>query len=596
MNAWRRLSIATKLPLVLGTLLVIVLGSMTLAAYWEVRRSALEASSERLGYAAQTIANAIGDPPSQGQRYSGLRALSRAPAVSAYLRTPDSLHAAPAADTISTHIESVSRGRASVELWSSEGQRLLQSGHPLPALQPAAVQEMASLIIDTTNFAIGPLQLVGDSLYLTLVMRVMNPERAVGYLIERRPVTASSSAVSLLNNLIGSEARLLVGNAAGDVWTDFSVPVPGPPIDLRGRTGLVEYTREGIHPVFARVVPTPNTPWLTVVEFPRDTVLAPSLAFLGRAGTLSIALIAVGVLAALLVSRQLSVPLQRVTTAAEAIAAGNLAKRVQSNRLDEVGRLATSFNTMAQQVEEGRRELEQRVLERTSALQAANRELEAFSYSVSHDLRAPLRAIGGFANILIEDHSEHLPTDVQRRLEVIVRNSRQMGQLIDDLLAFSRLGRQQLVRTNVDMSALAQSVAEDARRADPDREIELVIKPLPSAHGEPVLLRQVLTNLIHNAFKFTSARRPARVEIGHQQQDGQVTYYVKDNGVGFDMQYAEKLFGVFQRLHLPEQFEGTGVGLAIVQRIIERHGGRVWAEAVVDQGATFFFSLPVNAS
>ncbi len=237
-------------------------------------------------------------------------------------------------------------------------------------------------------------------------------------------------------------------------------------------------------------------------------------------------------------------------------------------------------------------ELERRVEERTSALEASNRELEAFSYSVSHDLRAPLRAIAGFSRILLEDHAESLPTEAQDYLNVITRNSKQMGQLIDDLLMFSRLGRQQISQTAVDMTGLAKSIGEEALQANTGRNVEFVVEDLPPAHGERALIRQVFENLIQNAIKFTRTREPARIEVGFKRGDGEDIYYVRDNGVGFDMRYVDKLFGVFQRLHRAEEFEGTGVGLAIVQRIVNRHGGRVWAESAPDQGATFYFSMP----
>jgi len=228
------------------------------------------------------------------------------------------------------------------------------------------------------------------------------------------------------------------------------------------------------------------------------------------------------------------------------------------------------------------------------ALQATNAELESFSYSVSHDLRAPLRAIHGFARILLEDHKAQLDPEAQRLLGVIDQNTRRMGQLIDDLLAFSRLGRTDIATGPVDMKELAQIVADEIQRGESGRNgsLEIRIDPLPPARGDRGLLRQVMSNLLQNAAKFTRDRANARIEVGSRPDGGQTVYYVKDNGAGFDARYADKLFGVFQRLHSTEQFDGTGVGLAIVKRIVQRHGGRVWAEGKVDQGATFYFTLP----
>jgi PAS domain S-box-containing protein len=237
-------------------------------------------------------------------------------------------------------------------------------------------------------------------------------------------------------------------------------------------------------------------------------------------------------------------------------------------------------------------ELEQRVIERTSELEAANKELEAFSYSVSHDLRAPLRAIDGFGRILLEDHQKGLGPEGRRLLGVISGETRRMGQLVDDLLAFSRLGRQRLEASDVNMTALAEVVfAEQSKLVSP-REIRLDLGPLSPARGDRAMLRVALTNLVSNAIKFTAARNPAVIEISSRPEGDRTVYSVKDNGVGFDMTYAHKLFGVFQRLHSAEEFEGTGVGLALTQRVIQRHGGRVWAEGKVGEGATFEFSLP----
>ncbi|MCX5893368.1 MAG: GAF domain-containing protein, partial [Deltaproteobacteria bacterium] len=237
-------------------------------------------------------------------------------------------------------------------------------------------------------------------------------------------------------------------------------------------------------------------------------------------------------------------------------------------------------------------ELEQRVRERTAQLEAANREMEAFSYSVSHDLKAPIRAIDGFSKMLMVEHAAQLDPKALRLLEVVRHNTGYMGQLIDDLLALSRLGRREIRKTRLDLAAMSVAVFNEIKAGNPERRVELTVQDLPSTYGDPSLIRQVLVNLLSNAFKFTNRSEIAVIEVGGRRADGENVYYVKDNGVGFDMRYQEKLFGVFQRLHKQGEFEGTGVGLAIVQRILLRHGGRTWAEGQVGEGATFFFALP----
>jgi GAF domain-containing protein len=269
-----------------------------------------------------------------------------------------------------------------------------------------------------------------------------------------------------------------------------------------------------------------------------------------------------------------------------------LATAIYQARLFEV--LEQACRERQDAVEEVRRlnkELEQRVRQRTAELEAANKELEAFSYSVSHDLRAPLRAINGFSRILLEEHAPYLSDDAQRYLHIVRDSAQEMGQLIDDLLIFSRLGRQPLTRQRVALTDLVRQALEELRSEREGRCVDLVIGELPVCQADPVLLKQVFVNLLANALKFTRRREVASIEIGCREVGAEAVYFVKDNGVGFDMQYATKLFGVFQRLHRAEDYEGTGVGLAIVQRVIHRHGGRVWAEAAVDHGATFAFTL-----
>ena len=236
-------------------------------------------------------------------------------------------------------------------------------------------------------------------------------------------------------------------------------------------------------------------------------------------------------------------------------------------------------------------ELERRVLERTAQLQASNQELEAFAYSASHDLRAPLRGIRGFSELLLDQHAGQLDAEGQDLLRRACAASQRMNSLIDDLLKLSRVGRSDLQWQRVDLSTLAESVAAELRQAEPERALDLLITPNLRASGDEHLLRIVLDNLLRNAWKFTCHQPRARIEFGFSAEP-EPAFFVRDNGVGFDMAHAGKLFGVFQRLHSISEFPGTGVGLAIVQRIILRHRGRVWAAGVVNQGATFYFTLP----
>jgi light-regulated signal transduction histidine kinase (bacteriophytochrome) len=238
-------------------------------------------------------------------------------------------------------------------------------------------------------------------------------------------------------------------------------------------------------------------------------------------------------------------------------------------------------------------ELEQRVQQRTAQLEGTNKELEAFCYSVSHDLRAPLRTIRGFSEVLLEQYRPQLDARGQDYLRRTCDAGLQMDKLIEDLLKLSRVGRSEIQHADVNLSAVAQEIATDLAKGDSDRTVEFVISPAVAAKGDERLLRLVLDNLLRNAWKFTRKRTDARIEFGRENGENS-PYFVRDNGVGFDMTYAGKLFGVFQRLHSGAEFAGSGVGLAIVQRVINRHGGRVWADAKVNSGATFYFTLPSN--
>jgi len=237
------------------------------------------------------------------------------------------------------------------------------------------------------------------------------------------------------------------------------------------------------------------------------------------------------------------------------------------------------------------RELEQRVSQRTAQLEAANQELEAFAYSVAHDLRAPLRAVDGFGQILSEHSASQLDPEGLRLLGVIRRETARMGQLIEDLLRFSRVGRCPMTAAAIDMTALVSAVFAECAAEASERKVRFHLSPLPPARSDPAMIRQVLANLLSNAIKYTRPRAIAEIEVGGRTEANENVYWIKDNGVGFDLKQSGKLFGVFQRLHSARDFEGTGVGLALVQRIIHRHGGRVWAESKPNQGACFYFTL-----
>lgn len=241
-----------------------------------------------------------------------------------------------------------------------------------------------------------------------------------------------------------------------------------------------------------------------------------------------------------------------------------------------------------------RKRTEAELKKRKEELEHTNNELESFSYSISHDLRSPLRAIDGYARMILKRRGDQIDEETQNQFNLIRENARNMSNLIDDLLAFSRFGRQGMTFSLIDMESLLSEVWDEIQKADPEQSIGLKMERLPPAMGDPALIKQVLRNILGNAVRFTKNRERALIEVGSSENPNEIVYFIKDNGIGFDMSYYDKLFGVFQRLHSSDDYEGTGIGLSIVQRIIQRHGGRVWAESKVNEGAAFYFSLPTQ--
>lgn len=342
-------------------------------------------------------------------------------------------------------------------------------------------------------------------------------------------------------------------------------------------------------------------------------------------------LIAVTIISSLTISHAITGPIRLLQNGATAIGIGNLNHRIKLQNDDEFTNLSNAFNVMATKLSDSyhtleneiaerrlaeialqkiqgdleervlertaeldrlNQELEKRVADRTAQLELTNRELESFAYSVSHDLRAPLRSIDGFSRILLEDSADQLDDDGKKNLEIIRTSTQRMGQLIDDLLQLSVITRSQFTTQPVDLSALVNTVIESLIKANPHRLIQLTIQPDCLAVANENLMRIALENLIGNAWKFSSTRAESKIEFGRQLQNDHPVYFIRDNGVGFDMKYVSKLFGAFERLHTSIEFPGTGIGLATVQRIIHRHGGKIWIEGRLNEGATVYFTIP----
>ena len=586
---WSNLSIRHRLPLLMAALLFGVIVVSTWASYRGVKESGLQVGRERLLHLTQQFASML--QQSATKLNDKTFAVANDPAVRAFLRSNSATTRAGALDSLKQFVAPQDSNNLQVELWTADRSLALTVPENLAPVPSDLNSEFNQCASDPFKSA-GTIRVLKDAVAYPSVAAVKDDAgKPIGYLVRWRKLSATPEARKQLTELLGSETTLYLGNSQGDVWTDLGKVAAKPPVSLSSTVEITTYKRDK-DSVIALGRPVSGTPWFVMVEIPERMLVAGAGRFLRRMILIGLILFAIGVGSALALSRGITRPLVLLTKAASAISRGNYSQVVDLRRNDELGTLAQAFNTMTAQVRESQRNLEQKISARTAELETSNRELESFSYSVSHDLRAPLRAIDGFSRILAEDHSNKLDADALRVLDVIRTNTKQMGRLIDDLLTFSRLGRKPIERSPVDMEELVRDISAQIGSADPESAPRFEMGQLQAAYGDPALLRQVVFNLLSNAAKYSRENQAPQVQISCERQNGENIYYVKDNGVGFDMNYANKLFGVFQRLHGPEEFEGTGVGLAIVQRIIHRHGGRVGAEGKVNEGATFYFTLP----
>jgi signal transduction histidine kinase len=481
-----------------------------------------------------------------------------------------------------------------IELLDQNRVPVLRSGKSAVDVKVPVKDVLKVTPVGPDSCKIGKLYIEKGATYYPVIATVTDNGHTIGYIVCWQRLLASPQAVAQFSQLMGTGAKLYIGNTDGSVWTDMIRPVTGPPFKVNHILDLIEYTDHDGGARLAKAQPIPPTSWVAAIEFSEQSMLSGISSFIKWIFIFGALLTAVGILAAWIMSRNITRPLKQLTIAAKEISQGNYSSAVSINvdSDDELGELATAFNVMSAEIFHMWQNLDNKVKERTIQLELVNKELEAFSYSVSHDLRTPLRAISGYSIMLKEDYEEKLDAEGKRIIGNVIANARMMGQLIDDLLAFSRLGKKELVSTQIDMQLLATNVVNELLQHDLEKDYQISIGLLPSIEADQGMIKQVLINLLSNAIKYSSKETRPEIEIGSKDEETRTIYYVKDNGVGFDMAYAGKLFGVFQRLHSQEEFEGTGVGLALVKRIIDKHKGEVWAEGLENMGATFYFSLP----
>ena len=582
------LSIQQRLPLLICILLLSIIIIFSLASYIGVKKAAFEIGKDRLNTLTEQLSSMLGQS-AQTVIVTTKAAAAQEP-IKKYLQS-----GGKESDSAALKLMQNLRLDSSwvlVELLNADKQTMLRSGLAGIVITLNLDSIISSLPLGPDSSKVGKIYSAGDSMYYPIIATVSEKKQVIGYLVRWKVQKATPQSIALFSQLLGANAMLYIGNADGSLWTNLINPVTAPPIDAKHINNFFEYSREG-NRVIATARPIANTQWLVLIEVSQQTVLEAANRFLRWVIVIGAVLIVIGIFIAWLMSRNITQPLNKLSAAASAIADGDYSSSVEVHRKDELGKLARAFNTMAVQVNNAQQNLEKKVEESTVQLEIANKELEAFSYSVSHDLRAPLRAVSGYSMILKEDYGTKLDAEANRITDTIISNANMMGQLIDDLIAFSKIGKKDNMQQRVNMKEVAESCMTALLQHEPENKYHVLIDSIPDCIGDENLIRQVWTNLISNAIKYSSNEPEPRIEMGYKENGAHNVFFIRDNGVGFDMQYVHKLFGVFQRLHSQEAFEGNGIGLALVKRIIDKHKGEIWAEASPGEGAVFYFSFPV---
>jgi signal transduction histidine kinase len=590
---WSRLSLRVKVPLLVGGLVVAVVSTVSWAAYQNMGQAAVAVARQRLDTLAVQLATMF--QTSAKQTIATARATAADEAFRAFLRTPNARTRARAVAALTAPAANQPQQVAERELWDREGRPVLNAIVHGPHVGAEPDPDLRRTAAGADSGAMGHFRVLRDSVVYSIAVPVVEPKggRQLGYLVTWRKIATSAQGRDAFNKLIGSHARMYFGDPGANVWTDLASLSTKPPVDVREAHGPLSYERPGFGQVLASARSVPGTPWTVLLEFDRETVLAQARVFLRQLAWIGLGILVVGLLGALVLSRQITQPLRELTGAAEAMATGDYTRLVALSREDELGRLGDAFNTMEANVRESHLQLEEKVRERTTELRERNEELEAFAYSISHDLRAPLRAMHGFSQALLEDYGERLDETGRKYAERVVVGAKGMDQLIQDLLAYSRVSREDLRLGYVDLARVTRQAAVQLQDEIAARGARLLVdEPLPAVVGHEGTLAQVVANLLGNAVKFVPPGTAPELRVRAERRDGRVRLWFEDNGIGIAPEHHERIFRVFERLHGVEQYPGTGIGLAIVRKGMERMGGRAGVESKPGAGSRFWIELP----
>jgi signal transduction histidine kinase len=585
------MSIQTKLPLLISGFLIVVIALYSIASYATVKAASLDVAKQRLVSLTEQFAQLFDQSAKNEEK--AMRTLASDTAIHAFVSSSGRFSKDAALQVLAK-----SGTRPEITMRAA---LLDVNGTPIATLLDHADERHEEIAPDIARAAKGPdfaavgrFRLINDTLVYPEVAAVLDGTRPIGFVVRWRRVAATQQARDQITSLMGGNASLYIGNDRGDIWSDFVKQAPKPPAAASMKDGVVtEYSRPGGSPVLGASHAIPGVPWVVLVELSRETVLAPANGFLRKASIIGFIVLLLASVAAWFVSRSITRPLTELTDAATALAGGAYSPVVNSARADELGELSRAFNTMLGRVEAAQLSLEDKVRDRTEQLRERNVELETFGHSISHDLRAPLRAMHGFSQALIEDCSDQLDDAGKEYAQRIVRGARRMDALIQDLLAYSRVSRSEMPIGAVSLHDVANEAVSQVEADVASSGADVVIAPgLPRVMAHRVALVQSVTNLVANGIKFVPPGRTPRITIRAEQENGKTRLWVEDTGIGIDATHHERIFGVFERLHQSENYPGTGIGLAIVRKSIERMGGRVGVISAMGEGSKFWIELP----
>lgn len=587
----RGTSLRTKVPLYIGIGLAVVIAGWSWVSFAIIRRASIEVGRRHLEGVATQFTAAYQVNAREWVRST--RTFASSPQFIDLLERPG-----PKADSAARALVQQALGGTTrrIEVFDRGGTPVLAAtrGSPTQPLtpRPRLAAEISKALAGPEYGMVAPIQALDDSLVFPIVAAILKDSQPIGYLIAtRRVMSGAQNSRQTLSSLLGGDAEILIGNSRGDVWVDLSGSARQgqAPFPLGG--AAAHYKRGGAG-FIAAGDSVAGTPWAIVIEMSDRTVLTAANTVLKQSVALGLLALLVATTAAWLLSRRTTRPLHSLTQAAQAMASGDYSKRVQIDRNDEIGVLSESFNRMAQQVSDTQSAMEAKVNERTAQLSARNEDLEAFAHSVSHDLRAPLRAMHGFSQALLEDCSAGMDETAKDYARRIATASHRMDQLTQDLLTFSQVSRGEMALTPIDLDlVLRDAIGQLEADITTKRARVNLAGPFPRVYAHRATLEQALANLVSNGLKFVAPGQDPEIQIHADRNNGMVRVWVQDNGIGIDPAHHTRIFAVFERLHQADAYAGTGIGLAIVRKAVERMGGKVGVESTPGAGSRFWIEL-----